>query len=104
MVRNFNRSRRVMQTIPFYYEKSVDNIAVEVAIQYNDSFSETVFSFANCINTEEGGSHLTGFRSALTRVINDYARKTRVHQGRPAQPDRRRRARRPGGGDQRENG
>ena len=64
-----------MQTIPFYYEKSVDNIAVEVAIQYNDSFSETVFSFANCINTEEGGSHLTGFRSALTRVINDYARK-----------------------------
>ena len=75
MVRNFNRSRRVMQTIPFYYEKSVDNIAVEVAMQYNDSFSETVFSFANCINTEEGGSHLTGFRSALTRVINDYARK-----------------------------
>ena len=75
MVRNFNRTRRVMQTIPFYYEKSVDNIAVEVAIQYNDSYTETVYSFANCINTEEGGSHLTGFRAALTRVINDYARK-----------------------------
>ncbi|PKB83072.1 MAG: DNA topoisomerase (ATP-hydrolyzing) subunit B [SAR202 cluster bacterium Io17-Chloro-G9] len=75
MVRNFNRNRRVMQSIPFYYEKTIDNTAVEVAIQYNDSFSETVFSFANCINTEEGGSHLTGFRSALTRVINDYARK-----------------------------
>ena len=75
MVRNFNRNRRVMQSIPFYYEKSMDNTAVEVAVQYNDSFSETVFSFANCINTEEGGSHLTGFRSALTRVINDYTRK-----------------------------
>ena len=75
MVRNFNRNRRVMQTVPFYYEKTVDNTAVEVAVQYNDSYSETVFSFANCINTEEGGSHLTGFRSALTRVINDYARK-----------------------------
>jgi DNA gyrase subunit B len=75
MVRNFNRNRRVMQSIPFYYEKTLDNTAVEVAIQYNDSYSETVFSFANCINTEEGGTHLTGFRSALTRVINDYARK-----------------------------
>ncbi len=75
MVRNFNRNRRVMQTVPFYYEKTMDNTAVEVAVQYNDSYSETVFSFANCINTEEGGSHLTGFRSALTRVINDYARK-----------------------------
>ena len=48
---------------------------VEVAIQYNDGFNESVFSFANCINTQEGGTHLTGFRTALTRVINDYARK-----------------------------
>jgi DNA gyrase subunit B len=48
---------------------------VEIAVQYNDSFTETVYSFANCINTQEGGTHLTGFRSALTRVINDYARK-----------------------------
>ena len=48
---------------------------MEVAVQYNDSFTETVFSFANCINTQEGGSHLTGFRAALTRVINDYTRK-----------------------------
>ena len=64
-----------MQTSPFYFEKTVDETAVEVAIQYNDTFSETVYSFANCINTEEGGSHMTGFRSALTRVINDFARK-----------------------------
>ena len=48
---------------------------MEVAIQYNDSFTESVISFANCINTQEGGSHLTGFRTALTRVINDYTRK-----------------------------
>ena len=75
LVRNVNRNRKVMQSIPFYYEKTMDDTMVEVAIQYNDSFSETVFSFANCINTQEGGSHLTGFRSALTRVINDYARK-----------------------------
>ena len=75
LVRNFNRNRKVMQSIPFYYEKLVDETAVEVAIQYNDAFNETVYSFANCINTEEGGSHLTGFRSALTRVINDFARK-----------------------------
>ena len=75
LVRNVNRNRRVMQSIPFYYEKTLDDTLVEVAVQYNDSFNETVYSFANCINTQEGGSHLTGFRSALTRVINDYARK-----------------------------
>ncbi len=75
LVRNVNRNRRVMQQFPFYFEKSVDDTLVEVAIQYNDSFTETVLSFANCINTQEGGSHMTGFRSALTRVINDYARR-----------------------------
>ena len=75
MVRNVNRNRKVMQTFPFYYEKTLDDTLVEVAVQYNDSFAESVFSFANCINTQEGGSHLTGFRSALTRVINDYSRK-----------------------------
>jgi len=75
LVRNVNRHRRTVQSIPFYFEKVVDETAVEVAIQYNDTFSETVFSFANCINTEEGGTHMTGFRTALTRVINDFARK-----------------------------
>ena len=75
LVRNVNRNRRVMQQLPFYYEKMQDDTLVEVAIQYNDSFSESVLSFANCINTQEGGTHLTGFRSALTRVINDYARR-----------------------------
>ena len=75
LVRNVNRHRRTVQSVPFYFEKVVDETAVEVAIQYNDTFSETVFSFANCINTEEGCTHMTGFRTALTRVINDFARK-----------------------------
>ena len=75
LVRNVNRNRRTVQSTPFYFEKVVDETSVEVAIQYNDLFSETVFSFANCINTQEGGTHMTGFRTALTRVINDFARK-----------------------------
>ena len=75
LVRNVNRNRQVVQNDPFYYQKTVDNTDVEVAIQYNETFSEIVYSFANCINTHEGGTHLTGFRSALTRVINDYTRR-----------------------------
>lgn len=51
---------------------------VEVALQYNDDYNENVFTFANNINTGEGGSHLVGFRSALTRVLNDYARKYKI--------------------------
>ena len=75
LVRNVNRNRRTVQSSPFYFEKVVDETSVEVAVQYNDTFSEIVYSFANCINTEEGGTHMTGFRTALTRVINDFARK-----------------------------
>ncbi len=75
LVRNDNRNRRVLQAIPFYFEKTVDDTAVEVAVQYNDGYAESVHSYANCIKTPDGGTHLTGFRSALTRVINDFARK-----------------------------
>ena len=75
LVRNVNRNRQVIQKTPFYFQKMVEDTSVEAAVQYNDTFTETVFSFANCINTQEGGTHLTGFRSALTRVINDYARR-----------------------------
>ena len=75
LVRNVNRNRKTVQSSPFYYEKVQDDISVEVAVQYNDTYSEIVYSFANCINTQEGGTHMTGFRTALTRVINDFARK-----------------------------
>ncbi len=57
-----------------YFEREKDKTTVEVALQYNDSYNETVFSFANSINTIEGGTHLSGFRSALTRAINNYAK------------------------------
>ena len=78
LVRNVNRHRKVLNEKPFYMLKTVDSTIVEAAIQYNDGYNETVLSFANCINTEEGGTHLTGFRAAVTRVINDYARKQKL--------------------------
>ena len=78
LVRSVNRHRKVLQEKPFYMLKSVDDTIIEAAIQYNDGYNESVLSFANCINTEEGGTHLTGFRSALTRVINDYIRKNKL--------------------------
>jgi DNA gyrase subunit B len=58
-----------------YIEAERDDIAIEIALQYNDGYSENVFSFVNNINTHEGGTHLTGFKSALTRVINVFATK-----------------------------
>ena len=60
---------------PFYCLKTAENVIVEAAIQYNDTFNENVLSFANCINTHEGGTHLVGFRTALIRVLNRFARK-----------------------------
>jgi len=74
-VRHLNRDRTVLHPRPIYMEKQVNGTAVECAIQYNDGFTEATFSFANSINTIDGGSHLTGFRAALTRVLNDYARR-----------------------------
>ena len=75
-VTNLNQNREVLHSAPIYVEKSLDGGAiVEAALQYNDSFNEFVLSFANCINTIDGGTHITGFRSALTRVLNDYGRK-----------------------------
>jgi DNA gyrase subunit B len=77
-VRHLNKHRIVVHPKPFYIEKQVNGTYVEVAIQYNDGFAESVFSFANNINTVDGGTHLTGFRAALTRGINDYARKAGI--------------------------
>lgn len=77
-VKNLNQNREVVHAEPIYVEKHIDGTIVETAIQYNDSFNEFVYSFANCINTADGGSHVTGFRSALTRVLNDYGRKQKI--------------------------
>ena len=76
-VRHLNRNRIVRHPSPVYITKSVNSTQIEAAIQYNDGYSESAFSFANCVNTIDGGTHLTGFRSALTRVLNDYAKKNK---------------------------
>ena len=76
MVRALNRRRVPIHDSVMYANGNSDKILVEVAFQYNESFNENSLSFANCINTGDGGSHVTGFRSALTRVLNDYGRKS----------------------------
>src|SRR5271157_20760 len=76
-VRHLNHNRPVIHKQPISVSKTNNGIGVEVALQYNDGFSENIFSFANCVNTIDGGTHLTGFRSALTRVFNDYAHKNK---------------------------
>lgn len=73
-VRYLNRNRQTLHPVMFA-EKQVEGIGIEAAVQYTDAFTESVYSFANTINTIDGGTHMTGLRSALTRVINDYARK-----------------------------
>jgi DNA gyrase subunit B len=76
-IRRLNRNRVVIHPYPIYISTMIDSTVIEAALQYNDSFTESTISFANCVNTRDGGSHLTGFRSALTRVFNDYARNTK---------------------------
>ena len=73
-----NHNKTVMFDEPIYMDKMVDKIKVEVAMQYTDSYNESILSFANNINTHQGGTHLTGFRNALTRVLNDYARTNKI--------------------------
>jgi len=77
-IRHLNRERVVRHQSPIYISKLVNSTIVEAALQYNDGFAETTFSFANCVNTVDGGTHLTGFRSALTRSLNDYAHKNKL--------------------------
>ena len=76
-VRHLNRNRQVLQPVPLHAERDLENTNVEVALQYNDGFNEHVYAFANTIHTIDGGSHLTGFRSALTRALNDFARRNK---------------------------
>jgi DNA gyrase subunit B len=77
-VRALNRDKAVINPHPFYVDREVEGTQVEIALQYNDTFVENVLAFANTIHTIEGGSHLTGFRSALTNVLNRYARKAGI--------------------------
>ena len=74
-VRHLNRTRNVVHAKPFYMYRQVNDYFVEVALQYNDTYGESTHTFANNVNTVDGGTHLTGFKAALTRTINEYARK-----------------------------
>jgi DNA gyrase subunit B len=77
-VRHLNKNKETLNDRPIYVERRENSTSIEVALQYNDSYAENVFSFANNINTVDGGGHLTGFRAALTRSLNDYARRAGI--------------------------
>jgi DNA gyrase subunit B len=80
-VRHLNRNRNVVHERPFYVERETAAGQVEIALQYNDSYGESTHTFANNINTVDGGTHLSGFKSALTRTINDYAKRNGFVKG-----------------------
>ena len=74
-VRHLNKEKSVLHKLPFYVDRTADDVAVEVALQYTEAFdTDSVYSFANGINNTDGGAHVSGFRTALTRVVNTYAR------------------------------
>jgi len=77
-VEYLNRSKETLFPNAIYFEEKYKDSTVEIAMQYNDSYSELIYSYANNINTEEGGTHLNGFKNALTKVINDYAHKSNL--------------------------
>jgi DNA gyrase subunit B len=77
-VRHMNRNKEALHSKPIYVERREGGTAVEVALQYNDSYTENVLAFANNINTVDGGTHVTGFRAALTSSLNDWARRAGV--------------------------
>lgn len=77
-VEYLNQNKTALHQPPIYFSDKVDNVYVEIAMQYNDTYSENVYTYANDIATIEGGTHLTGFRSALTKCVNDYARKNNI--------------------------
>ena len=75
---HLGRNKEPLHSEPIYVERQVSGTLVETAMQWNSTYNEAVYAFANCINTIDGGSHLTGFRASLTRVLNDYGRKQRL--------------------------
>ncbi|TVR71079.1 MAG: DNA topoisomerase (ATP-hydrolyzing) subunit B [Spirochaetaceae bacterium] len=76
-VQYLNKNKTAIQTNPIYFEASRDDVEVEIAMEYNDSYNEIFFAFVNNINTREGGTHVTGFRGALTRTFNDYLKRSK---------------------------
>ena len=72
-VKHLNKNKSPLHDEPLYFEVIDDDLSIEVSMQYNDSYDEKIFSFANNINTVDGGTHLSGFRGAITRTINNYA-------------------------------
>jgi DNA gyrase subunit B len=76
-VQFLNKNKSAIHKEPIYFEANREEVEMEMALIYNDTYNETLFSFVNNINTREGGTHLTGFRSALTRTLNDYLRKSK---------------------------
>lgn len=77
-VEYLNHNKEVMPASPLYFSMAQDGMTVEIALQYNDTYAETIYAYANNIHTAEGGTHLDGFRQTLTRVLNDYARKNKI--------------------------
>lgn len=77
-VEHLNRTREPLHEPPIFLEAEKEGLTVEIALQYNDSYTSNIYSFANNINTHEGGTHESGFKTGLTRVINDYARKNNL--------------------------
>lgn len=80
-VESLNKNKGTVFPEVIYFDESYENGEVEIAMQYNDSYSETIFAFANNINTEEGGTHLEGFRNSLTKIINDYGKNNNILKG-----------------------
>ena len=77
-VQHINRNKTPLHPIPIYLKAEKEDVEVEIAIQYTDGYTENIFTFANNINTHEGGTHLSGFKGALTRVLNDYGKKNKL--------------------------
>ena len=100
-VHQMNRRKTIINNEGIFFAGEADSLQLEAALQYTQSFDERINAFANTINNVDGGTHLTGFRSALTRTLNDYARKQNPHQGERSLPHRRRRAHRTDGRYQR---
>ncbi|WP_276838293.1 DNA topoisomerase (ATP-hydrolyzing) subunit B [Anaerovibrio lipolyticus] len=80
-VEHLNRKKTKINETPIYFNGTKDDIVVEIAMQYNDTYQENIYSFVNNINTEEGGTHLAGFKIALTRAANDFAKKNNIIKG-----------------------